>query len=156
MSAATGTAAGLSSLARDVVNRYQDGFPLAARPFAVMGEELGTSEQAVLAAVHELREAGALSRVGTVVRTGTVGASTLAAMCVTPDRLESVAECVGAFSEVNHSYEREGTLNLWFVVVAPSDDRLRAVLAEIDRATGISVVSLPMESAYHIDLGFRI
>ena len=61
---------------------------------------------------------GAVSRVGAVVTPHRAGWSTLAAMPVPEEMLEAVAEFVSAFPEVNHNYEREHRLNLWFVVAA--------------------------------------
>jgi hypothetical protein len=77
-------------------------------------------------------------------------------MAVPPERLESVAALVGAYPEVNHNYEREHRFNLWFVVAAPSRERLDAVLTEIKERTGLDVLDLPLRDAFHIDLGFRL
>lgn len=146
----------LSDLARRILNGYQHGFPLDPEPFAVIAAELESSELAVLAALRELEDVGVLSRIGSVVETGRLGASTLAAMAVPPARLEAVAAVVGAHPEVNHNYAREHEINLWFVVVAPDEDRLQAVLASIAAETGLDVLDLRMETNYHIDLGFTL
>lgn len=146
----------LSPAERALVNAYQKGLPLDPRPFARMGEALGMSEAAVLAMVADLKQRGALSRVGAVVAPGRAGASTLAAMEVPAERLEEVAGLVSAHPEVNHNYEREHVLNLWFVVCAIDDRSLAWVLAEIEAETGLVVVDLPLIEAYHIDLGFPL
>jgi hypothetical protein len=57
---------------------------------------------------------------------------------------------------VNHNYEREHAFNLWFVVTAPSREAVEAALREINAATGLEVLDLPLEEAYHIDLGFKV
>jgi DNA-binding Lrp family transcriptional regulator len=85
-----------------------------------------------------------------------VGASTLAALCVPPARLDEVAAVVSAFAEVNHNYAREHRYNLWFVVTAESLARVKEVLAEIQGATGLCPLDLPLVAEYHIDLGFAI
>ncbi|HSD96173.1 MAG TPA: hypothetical protein VLB06_03420, partial [Sulfuricaulis sp.] len=100
--------------------------------------------------------AGAVSRVGAVVRPNTVGVSTLAAMAVPPERLESVAALVNGYTEVNHNYEREHRLNLWFVATAPDTERLQSTLDEIAARTGYEVLSFPLVEDYHIDLGFEL
>ena len=51
-------------------------------------------------------------------------------------------ELVNGYAEVNHNYEREHALNLWFVVTAADDARLQAVLAEIAETTGLEVLDL--------------
>jgi len=149
-------AGALSPLERAIVNRFQHGFPRVPRPYAAMGAEVGCSEAQALAAVRALSARGVLQRVGAVVRSGSVGCSTLAAMRVPTERLAEVAAFVSAIPEVNHNYEREHELNLWFVVAAPDEVRLQAVLDDIAEVTGIEVLDLRLVEAYHIDLGFHV
>jgi DNA-binding Lrp family transcriptional regulator len=139
-----------------LLNDFQRRFPLAAQPYAVLGEALGADEAAVIAAFEHLRRTGALSRIGAVFRPGALGASTLAAMEVPAERLEAVAAVVSSFPEVNHNYEREHRLNLWFVAAATDEGALDAVLAKIARLTGIKALKLPLVEEYHIDLGFPL
>ena len=84
------------------------------------------------------------------------GASTLAALAVPEEQLESVARLVSAFTEVNHNYQRDHDWNLWFVVTAPDPQRVEQVLEEIESATGLAVLNLPLERAFYIDLGFPL
>lgn len=146
----------LSPLERAIVNQFQHGFPRVPRPYAAIGEAIGCSESDALAAVRSLAARGVLQRVGAVVRSGSVGCSTLAAMRVPRERLAEVAAFVSEIPEVNHNYEREHELNLWFVVAAPDETRLRAILDEIAAVTGIAVLDLRLVEAYHIDLGFHV
>lgn len=146
----------MDRIERRLLNEFQRDFPLVERPFAALADRLARSEQWVLAALARHLEEGGVSRVGAVFRPGTIGASTLAAMAVPQARLADVARLVGAHAEVNHNYEREHELNLWFVAAAEDSDRLRRVLAAIQRETGIRVVSLPLLADYYIDLGFDL
>ena len=146
----------LTELDRHLLNDFQQDFPLFATPYADMAHRLGVTEEAVLARLHELKQAGAISRVGAVVRPNTVGVSTLAAMAVPPEKLETVAAIVNGYTEVNHNYEREHRLNLWFVANAPDVAHLTAVLDEIAGRSGYEVLSFPLVEDYHIDLGFDL
>ena len=139
-----------------VINAYQRDFPMTSRPYARMGEKLGMSEEAVLKVLTELKEKNVLSRVGAVVTPNSAGVSTLAAIEVPEERLEEVADLVSAHPEVNHNYEREHALNLWFVATAPDISHLARVLSAITSETGLEVIELPLIAAYHIDLGFAI
>jgi DNA-binding Lrp family transcriptional regulator len=121
-----------------------------------MALALGVGEDEVLAALAHLKASGAISRVGAVIRPNTVGVSTLAAMAVPAARLEEVAVLVSGYPEVNHNYEREHRLNLWFVAAAPDAARLAAVLDDIGARTGLEVLAFPMLADYHIDLGFDL
>jgi DNA-binding Lrp family transcriptional regulator len=139
-----------------LLNDFQRHFPLVAQPYAALGEALGVDEATVIEAFARLRREGAVSRIGAVFRPGAVGASALAAMGVPAERLEAVAAIVSSFPEVNHNYEREHRLNLWFVAGAPDDAALDATLARIAQLTGIEVLKLSLVEEYHIDLGFSL
>ena len=145
-----------SELDRHLLNDFQHEFPLTPTPYADMARALGVSEDEVIARLRELKQAGAVSRVGAVLRPNTVGASTLAAMAVPAEELEPVAAVVSGYAEVNHNYEREHRLNLWFVATAPDAARLQAVLDDIAARTGYEVLSFPLVEDYHIDLGFEL
>jgi DNA-binding Lrp family transcriptional regulator len=146
----------LTALERALLERFQRGLPLSPRPYAAMAGELGCSEAEVIAALERLQAAGAVSRVGGVVRPHAAGWSTLAALAVPPERLEAVAELVSAYPEVNHNYEREHRFNLWFVVTASDAAAVRAVLDDIAGRTGLTPLDLPLLEAFHLDLGFAL
>ena len=146
----------LGEIDRRLLDDYQQDFPLDSEPFTTIAEQLGVDEATVIERLGYLKRFGALSRVGPVLRPNRVGASTLAALAVPPDRLEATAELVSAFSEVNHNYEREHEYNLWFVITGRNRDAVDRVLAEIAEATGLTPLDLPMLEDYFIDLGFSL
>ena len=139
-----------------LLNEFQRNFPLCPAPFAELAARLGVAEGVVLRMLEQLRREGKISRVGAVFAPKRIGASTLAAMAVPPERLGAVAEAVNRFPEVNHNYEREHRFNLWFVVTAGSEGRLQAALGAIAQAAGYPVLKLPLVQEYHIDLGFSL
>jgi DNA-binding Lrp family transcriptional regulator len=149
-------AASLDTLDRQLLGDFQRDFPLCPRPFKVLAERLGIAEAEVLERLGALRDRGAISRIGPVIAPHRAGWSTLAAMAVPSAHLEEVAALVSSFPEVNHNYEREHELNLWFVVTAPSRAEVAAVLAEIVYRTSLEVVDLPLVEAYRLDLGFPL
>jgi len=146
----------LNNLECELLNNYQRDFPLTSRPFAVLARELGTVESTVIALLRRFARSGVVSRVGPVFRPNTVGVSTLAAASVPERNLIATADCVNSFAEVNHNYEREHHLNLWFVINTATRERLDVVLCEIERRTGHQVISLPLIRDYYIDLGFEL
>jgi DNA-binding Lrp family transcriptional regulator len=146
----------MADLRRRLLAEFQRDFPLTPRPYARLAEELGVDEETVIETLRALKEEGAVSRVGAVFRPNTVGASTLAAMTVPAERLDEVAQLVSGYAEVNHNYEREHRFNLWFVVAAPDEARVAAVLDEIEDRTSLPVMNLPMVEDYHLDLGFDL
>jgi DNA-binding Lrp family transcriptional regulator len=139
-----------------LLNDFQRNFPLCSAPFAELAAKLGVAESVVLRMLEQLRREGKISRVGAVFAPKRIGASTLAAMAVPPEKLGIVAEAVNRFPEVNHNYEREHRYNLWFVVTAGSEGRLQAALGAIELAAGYPILKLPLVQEYHIDLGFSL
>mgnify|MGYP000214471965 CR=1 FL=1 len=146
----------LSEQERQLLNIYQRQLPVQQRPYAAMADACGMSEEQVLESLGKLRDAGIISRIGAVVNHQRMGASTLAALAVPKEDIERVAQQVNAFAEVNHNYEREHFFNLWFVLAAPSQQRVEAVLEEIESTTGLPLLNLPMVKAHHLDLGFAL
>jgi len=146
----------LTALEKCLLNEYQRGFPLTPAPFANIAAQLGVSEDEVIRTLESLQRRGYISRVGPVFTPQRAGASTLAALAVPEDRLESVANLVSGFIEVNHNYQRDHDWNLWFVVTAVDQQRVDRVLREIETITGLSVLNLPLERAFYIDLGFPL
>ena len=139
-----------------LLNEFQRDFPLCPAPFAELAARLGVGERTVLSGLEKLRREGKISRVGAVFAPKRIGASTLAAMAVAPERLAAVAATVNRFPEVNHNYEREHRYNLRFVVTAASEGRLQATLKAIEEAAGLQLLALPLLEEFHIDLGFPL
>ena len=143
-------------LALNLINRFQHGMPICARPYQAMADILDCSEQDVLDCLDMLHHSEILSRVGPVFNHQRAGASTLAALSVPAHRLDEVAKLVSQYHEVNHNYERDGDWNLWFVITAPDAQRLKSVLVDIKQRTGLQPLNLPMITPFHIDLGFPL
>lgn len=139
-----------------LIDRWQRDFPLEPRPFATVGRSVGLDEDTTIAAFARLIEGGIVTRIGATVRPQSVGASTLAALRAPADRLSAIAAMVSAEPLVNHNYERDHPLNLWFVVAGPDRDAVTQTISRIERTTGLGVLDLPLLEAYHLDLGFPL
>jgi siroheme decarboxylase len=150
------TADRLSPLEREILSDFQRDFPLSPRPYAEIAARLGCDEAMVLATLGRFIDDGLIARVGPVFAPHRVGWSTLAAMAVPDERLEEVAALVSARPEINHNYERCHRFNLWFVVTAEDRARTLDVLDDIAKQSGLEVLDLPLEQAFHIDLGFPL
>ncbi|MFZ6751284.1 Lrp/AsnC family transcriptional regulator [Undibacterium sp. Ren11W] len=141
----------------NLLNSFQRDFPLLARPYAALAQQLASDEASVIASLRHLQNSGAISRVGAVFRPNVLGASALAALAVPAERLAEVAAFVSARAEVNHNYEREHHYNLWFVATAATLEHLHAALHQIELACECgAVLILPMLEDFHIDLGFDL
>lgn len=146
----------MTDLELHLLNDFQRDFPLEAAPFGILAGRLGVSESKVIETLIQLQTCGKVSRVGVVFRPHSIGFSTLAALAVPENKLDEVAQLVSDYIEVNHNYEREHHYNLWFVVTAASEARVRKVLDEIEQRSGYQSLYLPMLEDFHIDLGFDL
>lgn len=143
-------------LQQNIINYFQKNFPLISRPYKQIAVTLSSTEEEVLEAVRDLYQKQALSRVGPVFDHKKAGSSTLAALAVPKQHLDSVARIVNQLDQVNHNYVREHKYNLWFVITAKNSELLDLILEQIQDLTGYKILILPMEKFYHIDLGFKI
>ncbi|MCB1334882.1 MAG: AsnC family transcriptional regulator [Roseivivax sp.] len=146
----------LSAIDRRLLDDFQRDLPACPRPFAWIAERLGLDEAETIARLERQQKSGRITRVGATVRPNTAGASTLAALSVPPDRIETVAARLNALVEINHSYLREHDWNLWFVVTACDTAHLDACLARIRAETGLTVLDLRLLRPFNIDLGFSL
>ncbi|CAA7615707.1 Protein NirG [Candidatus Terasakiella magnetica] len=141
---------------RAIINVLQGGFPIAARPFAVAAERLGLTEDDLLARITRLRADGTLTRFGPLWHAEKMGGGlTLTAMKVPAERYEEVTEIVNSYPEVAHNYAREHSFNMWFVVATERPERIREVLDDIERRTGLAVFDMPKIEEFFVGLRFE-
>ena len=145
-----------SGLQKQLLNNFQQDFPLTPRPFLTIAEQLGVTEQDVIDAFEQLNREQFINRIGLVIKPNTIGVSSLVAMAVPPDRLTDVAAIINRYPEVNHNYERENRFNLWFVLMSQTTEQLQALLDQIEQETGLPTLRLPMLADYYINLGFEL
>lgn len=146
----------LSPLDKQLLNNYQQEFPLTATPYQTIAEQLGVSEDEVLMGFQHLYQQNCISRIGPVIAPNSIGASALVAMAIPETDLQRVADLISAYPNVNHNYERENRFNLWFVLMADDAMQLEALVSEIEQQTGYSAMLLPMLADYYINLGFEL
>ncbi|UCB54801.1 MAG: hypothetical protein JSW45_12835 [Thiotrichales bacterium] len=147
----------LGELERELINRYQGGFPLQAAPFGSLAEDLGCTEDTLLGTIEQLLEAGVLSRFGPLydaVRLG--GGLTLAALSVPEDQYERITAVVNEYAEVAHNYRREHELNMWFVLATASPEAIDSTLGAIEQATGLKVYNFPKQHEFYIGLWLQL
>jgi len=139
-----------------LLDNWQRDFPIVSAPFAKLADALELEESEVLSRLSRLCSAGRISRIGATCAPNTVSASTLAAISAAPSDIEKVAAVIGAEPGVNHSYLREDTWNLWFVVTGPDREHVNATLARIEDTSGHKVLDLRLVRPFNVDLGFRL
>lgn len=147
----------LARTAREFINRFQGGFPLAGRPYARVASQLACTEGELLLLIRQLLAEGFLSRFGPIYDASRLGGGqTLAAMAVPETEFAHVAELVNALPEVAHNYRREHRLNMWFVVAAPNPETVAATLDRIERCAGLPVYDFPKQHELYLGLWLRL
>lgn len=148
---------GMDAKDREILEIIQADFPLEARPFAVVGEKTGLTEEEVMARTAKLRDEGIIRRIGGFFNSGSMGyVSVLCAMKLPAEETAGAAEAVGAYPGVTHSYLRNHEYNLWFTLIAPSEERKEGILAEIEEKTGFAVSRFPVLEPYKLRAVFDL
>ena len=151
----TGT---LDDLDRAILNEIQSHFPIESRPYAEVGRRVGASEAEVLARVTAMAEAGIIRRLGANFTSRKLGyTSTLVATRVKPASLDHFVEVVNRYPGVTHNYLRRHRYNVWFTLIAASEERLNRILEEISAAAEVEeILSLPAQEVFKIKVDFPL
>ena len=140
-----------------ILDIIQTGFPIAPRPYAAIGEQVGLTEAEALARVRALKASGIIRRIGANFQSAKIGfKSTLCAASVPPEKLDDFTATVNAHPGVTHNYLRDHALNLWFTMIGPSREAIREDLAAITAQTGISILNLPADRLFKIRVDFSM
>ena len=143
---------------RALINIIQSGLPIDPQPYMRLAEQLGTTESHVLEMISELKESGHIKRLGAIFDSKKLGyKSTLCAIQVPDEKMELASKVINSYSGVTHNYIRDDVYNMWFTLIAPSKERIEAILEEIREKTGIEeVLNLPATQLFKINVNFDI
>lgn len=142
---------------RTIINRLQESFPICDRPYQVIAEQFGITEQELIQRLEQMLEKKQLSRFGPMYHAERLGGGlSLCAMRIPEADFERVTEQVNAFPEVAHNYARDHELNMWFVLATETAERIHSVLVEIEQATGYTVYNMPKQEEFFVGLKFTV
>jgi len=147
----------MDQIDKNILNIIQTGFPIAARPYAVIGGQVGLSEDEAYDRIMRLKDEKIIRRIGATFDSRKLHfTSTLCACKCPPEKLEEVAAIVSSFPQVTHNYERNHAYNLWFTVIAESEEKLQAILDQVAERGGIDKVrSMPALHIIKIKVDFQ-
>ncbi len=142
-------------MVQNLIDRYQDDFPLSKSPYAEIACDLKSSENEVMEVLSQMINEDLIGRIGPIYKTHKMGYSLLAACeCQESDILETT-KIINSFNEVNHNYERDHKLNIWFVVTAKDKSSVYHVCQSIEKICKVKVLCFPMVKSYKIDLSYN-
>lgn len=98
-------------LDKKIVRVIQSDFPLVDRPYAVLAERVGISEEELLCHLKKYKEGGQIRKMGAVLGHYNVGfkANVLCAWVVPAERMDEVGYSMASHAEVSHCYDRTTT-----------------------------------------------
>jgi DNA-binding Lrp family transcriptional regulator len=142
-------------LDRQLLNLAQKEVPLVARPFEAIANELGTTEDDVIARLRVWRDQKKVIRqISAIFDTRKLGyRSMLVAMRIPADRIDAGAKLVNEHPGVSHNYERDHEFNLWFTVATPPGMSLEAHVDRLHELTGAEATRmLPTLKMFKIEV----
>lgn len=109
-------------LKNEILLRIQRNFPLVAKPFEAIAQELGTTSQEVLYILNEAKNEKIIRQTSAIFDTKKLGyISSLVAFEVSPEQIDEAVSILNAHPGISHNYERNHAFNIWFTIaVAPN------------------------------------
>lgn len=143
---------------RAILNLMQDGIPLVSRPFKVIAEKLGTSEEEAFEIFSGLKNRGLIRRFGGIVNIAELGiASTLIGVKVADEHIQKVAEQINALTGVTHNYQREDAYNLWFTLMEKTPEKLAYQISIIEKIDEVqALINLPSKNKYKTKVVLKV
>jgi DNA-binding Lrp family transcriptional regulator len=148
----------LDDLDRAILNRVQKSVPLARRPFQVLANELGTTEDELIGRMRRMWDDGVIRRLGPILDYASWGMSgLLVAAKSSEDHISLAQEILCDYPEITHAYLRKHEWNLWFTVIAENETARSAIIEEVTaRAKLTDVRELPMERSFKLGVKFEL
>lgn len=126
-----------------LLNRIQKDIPIVQRPYRVLAEEVGLTEQEALDILREVKAEGVLRQVSAIFDTRTLGyKSSLVAAEYEESLLDAGAEIVNGHPGVSHNYKRNHSFNLWYTIAVPPESDLEAHVQKLHELSGARVTRL--------------
>ena len=148
----------MDDIDKQILNLVQTDFPIVSEPFGAIAEKVGIGEAEVLARMIRMKENGVIRRIGAVFDPRKLGfASALCAAAVSGEAEASFVEAVNAYPGVTHNYRRNDVYNIWFTVIAPTEEDLGDFLAAIREKTGVTdILCMQAVRTFKINAQFEV
>ena len=148
----------MDSIDKQILNILQKEFPLEERPFQIVAERCGISEEEALSRIQKMKDDGIIRRIGAVFNGAKLGrVSTLCAARVPEDKLENFVSAVNVSKGVTHNYLRDNEYNVWFTLNAATAKELESFLADLKKKTGVTdILDMRAVRTFKIDATFEV
>ena len=141
-----------------ILDALQTDFPLSEEPYQALADKLGISCDRLLNEVRRLIDTGAIRRIGISLHSRKLGyVSTLAALNVPGEAIDSAVEVMTRYVEITHSYLRDDHFNIWFTIIAKSEKQIATILEQLRESLSLEVsqvLNLPVKRLFKLDARF--
>ncbi len=133
----------IDDIDKKVIRLIQGDLPLDPRPFAVLAEKAGISEEEFVQRVASLKKRGIIRRFGATLRHQEAGFSSnaMVAWIVPEERVEEVGKAMARFRAVTHCYQRKTTkrwpYNLYTMIHGDDREECYEIAKKISQKAGI-------------------
>ena len=123
---------------RKLLNIVQSNFPVVEEPYRAIADEVGITEDDLLARLAELKRQNVVRQISAIFDTRRLGyKTTLVAFAYGEGDLHPGAIFINRHPGVSHNYAREGSYyNLWFTLAVPPDGDLAETVQWMAEKTG--------------------
>jgi DNA-binding Lrp family transcriptional regulator len=148
----------MDEIDKKILNILQKEFPLEERPFQIVAEKCGISEEETLSRIQKMKDDGIIRRIGAVFDGAKLGRiSTLCAARVPEEKIDSFVQIVNANKNVTHNYRRDNEYNIWFTVSAATAEELEGFLTEVKEKTGVTdILDMRAVRTFKINASFDL
>jgi len=143
---------------KKILNSIQVDFPIHPRPYKVIAEKLGLTEDELIERVSLMKDDMLIRRIGGNFSPDRLGYhSTLCAAQVDEDKVDLFTRTVNRFPGVTHNYRRDHKFNIWFTFIAQSVNTIQKNLEAIAQETGVTtILNLPATHVFKISANFKV
>lgn len=133
----------IDDLDKKIISLIQGDIPVDPRPFAMMADKIGISEDEFIGRVKSLLQDGTIRRFGATLyhKSAGIKANAMAAWFVPEERIEDTGKALAKFKEVTHCYQRtpqrDWKYNLFTMIHGKNDADCRAIAEKMSQQVGI-------------------
>jgi DNA-binding Lrp family transcriptional regulator len=148
----------MDEIDKKILNILQKEFPLEERPFQIVAEKCGITEEEALSRIQKMKDEGIIRRISAVFEGAKLGrVSTLCAARVPEEKIEKFVNAVNAYKGVTHNYLRDNEYNIWFTVNAASSKEIELFLAGLKEKTGVTdILDMRVVRTFKINASFEV
>ncbi len=143
---------------KELLNEIQWRFPLVSKPYNELAKKFDVPIDKIMERLIHLKSQGILRQLSAIFDTRKLGyKSSLVAVKIASDKLESVAKQINRHPGVSHNYERNHSFNLWFTLAVPPGTNLKTEVDKLTKLPGIeSTRMLPTIQMFKIGVKLDI